>query len=199
MATYTLKLHIDPNQLQTMKRLNYNLCIAKKVNGVYTVVWQGDQQYLVDNTFEWTENYQVFGTNTFEKPTQDILYGQKSILNSAGVVEGAIGTPNTSGIFRVDNNYGLIHIGVNGKMGIHGKAGNLSPIFVSPTVVAGTATLKPINTLKIWFSTEYSTSTMIFKADEPGIELDFTGRTSAKISYTGTPGLGKWAEVPMSF
>ncbi|KAK7033903.1 hypothetical protein VNI00_012527 [Paramarasmius palmivorus] len=196
MATYTLNVFIDTNQLQLMKDLGYNLCIAKMFNDTYTVVWKGDMLYLQNNRFQWKEEYEVFGANTYEVGLlvenatnfEPIKFGQKCILDTTGVMGSAGGTPNDSGSFRVENNYGSIHIGVSSKLG-----NQFLPIFNSPTEVAGTAFLTPVNRVKVWFTTEYQTSSMIFQENEPGLEVDMTGRTSATVEFKGPNGKGQWA------
>lgn len=80
-ATYTLNVMLDAAELQDMKESGYSLCIAKKVNNKYNVVWQGTSSVLVkhilfiplnhisrflENTrFQWTEQYGVFGQAGF--------------------------------------------------------------------------------------------------------------------------------------
>lgn len=64
-VTFTLNVEIDPLEMPVLKGSQYNLCVAKKVNGVYNVVWSGQQDYLENNEFQWQESYQVLGTNTF--------------------------------------------------------------------------------------------------------------------------------------
>ena len=72
MATYTLNVHVDENQLKFLKDGGYTLCLAKQANGQYTVVWKGDVEYLQENEFQWQEVYQVFGSNDF-KVTESCL------------------------------------------------------------------------------------------------------------------------------
>ncbi|ESK93168.1 hypothetical protein Moror_1104 [Moniliophthora roreri MCA 2997] len=195
MATYTLNVFIDTNQLQLMKDLGYNLCVAKLFNDSYTVVWKGDMKYLQNNRFQWKDEYEVFASNSYTvgllveavSNAERIKFGQKCILDASGVMGSAGGTPNDSGNFRVDNEYGSIHIGVNAKLG-----NQFLPIFNSPTEVVGTAYLTPVNTVKVWFSQEYQTGSMIFQENESGIEVDMTGKTVATIEYKGSNGMGKW-------
>jgi|SRR6188474_2877097 hypothetical protein len=40
MAAETITVYIDPAQLAAQKRNNYNLYLAKMVNGQFTVIWQ---------------------------------------------------------------------------------------------------------------------------------------------------------------
>lgn len=98
------------------------------------------------------------------------------------------GTPDKSGVFNVRNDFGLICIGVNGKIG-----GDMVPIFVSPTVVAGEGQFEPVNSMKVWFSIKQKTSTMIFDWDTEGIEVTYSGTTDRSIKYAGKDGFGEWS------
>lgn len=40
-TTYTLQVDLDTTQVALMKQSGYSLCLAKKVNNTYNVVWQG--------------------------------------------------------------------------------------------------------------------------------------------------------------
>lgn len=65
MPTYTLHVKIAPNQVQDMLEDNYKLCIAKMVGESYSVVWSANSKYQTNNTFKWTEQYQVFATDGY--------------------------------------------------------------------------------------------------------------------------------------
>jgi len=171
---------------------------CQKVNDTYTVIWSGNTQYLQNNIFEWVENYQVFGQNEFKVGAlvkastneSDIRYGQNCLLTSAGVMNSATGSPDQSGQFTVKNEYGKICIGVNQMLN-----GNPIPIFVSPTVVSGTATMEPINTISTCFSQTLQTGTMIFGAQTDSIEVTYSGTTTEMtIAYEGPDGLGAWTQ-----
>ncbi|PPQ64860.1 hypothetical protein CVT26_002578 [Gymnopilus dilepis] len=197
--TFNLTVQISDNQLTNLKDLGYNLCIAKKVNQNYTVVWSGNQSYLSNNIFEWEESYQVFGTNTFQNGALvnvatnqvDIAFNQTSILSKEGVMEPATGSI-APGPFFVDNQLGDIHIGVNALLG-----GSFLPIYVSPEVVQSINTLQPITTVMAWFALSQNTSTMFFQSETQGIEVVYDGTTTAIISYSGPDGLGTWADGPL--
>jgi hypothetical protein len=198
-STFELNVQIAANQVTSMKDLGYNLCIAKKVNENYTVVWTGDQAYLQNNLFEWQESYQVFGSNTFESGAlvsvstnvADIDFNQTSILTKEGVMDAATGTV-APGPFFVNNQFGLIHIGVNGLLG-----DAFLPIYVSPTVVEAINSLQPITTVMAWFAFNQSTSTMFFTSETAGIEVVYNGTTNMTISYSGPNGSGVWSAGPL--
>lgn len=123
---------------------------------------------------------------------EDIRFGQTCTLNNNGTMLSATGTPDESGKFSVINAYGKICIGVNCKLN-----GQFSPIFISPTMIAGTGDFEPDFTMKVWFSTdpEIKTRTMIFGAYEPGIEIDFNNSNVKSVAYRGEEGLGAWTQL----
>jgi hypothetical protein len=217
VVTFRLNVEIATPHYKFFKSKEYNLCVAKMVNDEYTVVWSGNHKYLEGTVFEWKEQYQVFGQNEFEvsiflrshtaflmvniliqegglvratsKPSK-IDFGQTCVLDSTGDMELATGNPNTSGQFKVKNEYGQICIGVNALMG-----GVYTPIFVSTDVVSGTGTFQPLNTVKVWFSKSQKTSTMILDWDTEGIEIPYEDTTEMSIKFDGPEGLGVWSIV----
>ncbi len=67
------------------------------------------------------------------------------------------GTPNASGTFRINNQYGAINIGVNAALN-----GIYAPIYVSPKpFVSGSVDLTPEEEILVWLDTTHVTGTMI--------------------------------------
>jgi hypothetical protein len=87
--SYTLKVNVPTDSIKALKASKYNLCVAKPVDGKYTVVWKGlkyvaysmislsspssptntnqiCRQYLNHNNFVFQDKFQLFGTNTFQ-------------------------------------------------------------------------------------------------------------------------------------
>ncbi|KAI0373502.1 hypothetical protein BV20DRAFT_740402 [Pilatotrama ljubarskyi] len=209
---YNLNVTIDSNILPTLVDAHYKLCIAKKVNGAYTVVWQGNN-VLFSNDFTWTANYQVFGTNKFtagalvqaRTESQTIYSGQTALLDKYGIMRPATGGKDSSGKFAVQNEYGLINIGVNSLVN-----GEYTPSYVSPNpLVTGRTALQPIETVLVWFDTSVTTGTMMLHASSDAIEIDFTSVPTHKLAYRtpvdAPPGKGVWvldgaqAVLPMTY
>ncbi|TFK35786.1 hypothetical protein BDQ12DRAFT_759165 [Crucibulum laeve] len=196
-SSYTLVVEIATNQMEVLKSGGFNLCVAKKINRVYTVVWSGKSDYLHKNIFSWDEDYQVFGLNEFkvgalvqaQTNEVDIAYGQTCVLNSVGVMEHATGPVDKSGEFYVQSEYGKICLGVNQKLNE-----NFLPIFVSSTVITGKATFEPIVELKVWLQTHVESGTMIFDVAEPGIEVTYSGGASKTVAYESKEGLAQWVQ-----
>ncbi|KAI0373501.1 hypothetical protein BV20DRAFT_962666 [Pilatotrama ljubarskyi] len=201
MATFTLTVNVDSADYAALKAAKYKLCIAKKVDNTYNTVWRGDT-FFAYNQFQWTSKYQVFGTQTYadgalvvaSTDAPDIQFGQTALLDEDGTMHNASGTPNPrTGTFGVQNDYGGIRIGVNGWLG-----DRFSPIFVTPqTVVNGPVTLKPVESVMVWFDQQHRTSTIITESVSDTIEVDFTGGiVNRSVTYASSaehPGRGGWS------
>ncbi|THG97794.1 hypothetical protein EW026_g4290 [Hermanssonia centrifuga] len=198
MSTYDLNISVNPADIPLLKNAGYRLCIAKRVNGKYDVVWSGGA-FIASNSFAWDAEFQVFGALKFQGGLQvksstnpeDIKFGQSVKLDAYGVMQPATGPSDKSGVFKVENNYGAMCIGVNAKLG-----GAWSPIYLSQTPFAtGVISLTPIEKVLIWFDASSSTGTMLVDAVTNSIEVDFTGKTSQSVTYASSPnkpGTGGW-------
>jgi len=199
MDTYTLNVHIDDTQLETLKTDGYNLILAKNVNGAYKVIWESRPSTEYDNTnvFQWTEEFEVFSVNEFDagalvkaqSEAMPIAYGETCELDEAGVMNSATGTPDDSGTFTVHDSAGQTCIGVNCKLG-----NEFRPIFVTPRpIIDGDVQFEPKVAVKVWFATGVETSTMIEHADSNALEVIYKGKTTINVGYEGDkPGKGKW-------
>ncbi|TFK32427.1 hypothetical protein BDQ12DRAFT_671077 [Crucibulum laeve] len=132
MAKCTLNIQIDPEGLQTLKDSKYNLCIARKVNGMHNVIWSGNTQYLANNKFSWVDGYEAGAPIKTSTNLHGIESGHTCEVNEAGIVSGAIGSTNNSGKFKVINKLGKLSFGVNTKLGVVGrcKHGRTSLLFL---------------------------------------------------------------------
>jgi len=198
--SYTLTVDIDSTQQKILKDAGYQLCIAKLVNGVYNVVFLG-QQFLASNTFQWTEQYQVFATQNFTDGllvkaatnAVDIACGQTATLDKEGVFEAATG-PDGGNTFTAVNNYAPIHFGVNLL-----NNGTYLPIYVDENnTVVGDDTLQPVVKVLVWFDRTLKTGTMFSHSVSLSFEVDLTSRNDATISYVtvSSGGAGAWQDGP---
>ncbi|TFK34284.1 hypothetical protein BDQ12DRAFT_727062 [Crucibulum laeve] len=195
MTTYQLEVQIAPSDIRRLKEGGYNLCIAKKVNGAYSVIWSGDQNFAPSNTFEWVDEYQVFGVDSFKvgalvkaaTNSEDIQPGQSCVLDQNGVMGVATGSAHSTGRFSVLNEYSAISIGVSAKL-----FGETRPVFVTPTSTVGTTTFEPVDDIVVWFSPMLTTGTMISGADiTTSIEVKYGGgETSKSVRFSD----GNWAQ-----
>ncbi|WP_255515530.1 hypothetical protein [Flavobacterium sp. ZT3R18] len=198
-TTKVVNILIDSADLQTLKDAHYMLCFAKKVGDTYNVVWQAYAEYLGNNEFSWTPQYQLFGTNTFKdavtvKGSTNIVsigLGEQSTLNTAGVLSAPVSGGSDIAINMV-NNYGNIHPGVNQlSYGVDGSQVS-TPIYVAEDVmVSGTAELVPVEQVMVWFQQNISTSTMFSTVRSNAVEIDLTTTNEESRLYKG----GKWSKV----
>ncbi|MDN7177150.1 hypothetical protein M0D69_03815 [Caballeronia sp. SEWSISQ10-4 2] len=190
-----VRIEIALEDLKTLKTAKYKLCFAKKVaEGDYNVVWQSSDLYLATNTFSWTPQYQLFGSNTFQSNIQvdvstnivDIGLGETSVLDSNGI----LGEPKTGGdvtCVTLENDYGNIHPGVNQLSTNIDGTQTSTPIYVAPdTMVSGTAQLTPIETVLVWFEQNIQTSTIFSTARSRAVEIDLTKVNAATRKYQGS-------------
>lgn len=199
----TLKMvtiQIDAGDLTQLKQSGYKLCFAKKVgNEAYNVIWQSYVQYLSNNDFSWTPQYQLFGSNQFQANvtvkastnTVNIGLGEQSTLDSNGLLGSAIsGGPDTA--ITLINNYGPIHPGINQlSTGLDGTQIS-TPIYVaSNQVVTGQTVLTPVEKVLVWFEQNVQTSTMFSTSRSNAIEVDLTNVNDATRLYIG----GVWKTV----
>ncbi|KAJ7068797.1 hypothetical protein C8F01DRAFT_1051200 [Mycena amicta] len=197
--TFTLQVNVASDQVQLLKNAGYSLCISKKVNGSYCVVWQGTG-FNAHNTFRWTEEYRVFACNQFKtgalveascEPV-DIQFGQTAILDETGTMLPAQG-PVTGESFAVTNLYQPVNFAVNQYIG-----SSWSPIYVDKTLtVIGddpSETFTPIVSVLVWFSKSLTTSSMFTTASSSSIEAVYRGQVTQTVSYddTGVNGNGMW-------
>ncbi len=196
-VTKSVKIEIAQEDFEILKSAKYKLCFAKKVgDNAYNVVWQSYIGYLMNNTFSWTPEYQLFGSNIFQSDVrvdvssnmQDINLGQTCILNQHGYLESpASGGPETS--LTLQNEYGPIHPGVNQlSTGINGERIS-TPIYVSQDqAVKGSVVLTPVEKVLVWFEQNIETSTMFSDAKAKSVEIDLTRTNQATRLYAA----GEW-------
>lgn len=188
----TVKISLDPGALTMLKGNDYKLCFAKKVaEDTYNVVWQSYALYLEQNTFSWTPQYQLFGSNLFYDQVEvqvstnpvNIGLGEESTLSEAGVLS----KPKTGGAataINMKNEFGPIHPGINQiSSGIDGSLIS-TPIYVAPKQIApGDISLTPIDQVLVWFEQGIETSTMFSNTRTMSVDIDLTYESSANRLY----------------
>jgi hypothetical protein len=195
-----VNIRIALKDLINLKKARYKLCFAKKIgNKRYNVVWQSYSDYLTNNSFSWTPQYALFGSNTFRDDIQvrvstrtvAIGLGETSILDQYGVLRNPkTGGPTTG--FTMDNRFGSIHPGVNQlSTGIDGKTVS-RPIYVSENpIVKGEVVLKPVEKILVWFEQYIKTGTMFSRARSRKVEIDLTVGNIASWKYKDQ----KWIKI----
>jgi len=164
---FTLTVNIGKQSYQALKEGGYKLCICKKVNGVYDIVWSGTADFEKDNNvFQWTESYAVFGiegsgsethevgsTNTGIQP---IDFNQVCPLDDSFKMNPAQGKIDPKvGYFTVDNKYvsNSLHVGVKQILNFGTGGADFLPIYLGESVVTGTINLAPRMSVMAFFST----------------------------------------------
>ena len=201
-STKTVKIQISDEDLKNLKGNDYNLCFAKKVDGFdYDLVWQAYGDYLSNNVFSWTPQYQLFGTSNFtpgslvstQTNIMTIDLGETSTLDEVGLLSNPIsgGSDNT---ITMDNEYGNIYPGI-----YQVSTGIGADIISTPIYVAQKASLKgvissliPINKVMVWFQQDIETSIMFDSINgTTPVEIDLTTADTATRLYDN----GKWTTV----
>jgi len=194
----TVKIQIASPDLTQLKSSNYRLCFAKKVgDNDYNVVWQSYMNYLSNNRFSWTPQYELFGSNTFQDNVivdvstnvVRIGLGETSILDANGLLGPAsTGGPSTSITLR--NQFGPIHPGVNqlSQSSMGGAAVSTAIYVAQNQVVLGDTVLTPVEKVLVWFEQNIETSTMFSSSRSLEIEIDLTFSDSATRLYSN----GRW-------
>lgn len=178
---------IHPKMLKLLKEGDYVLCVAKEVNGAFTVIWKGIKNILAYNHFEWEPKYELFATNMFESGllvkattcTQRIRGNQNCVLSEHGILGSPTGLIDASKPFSMKNNFGTVHPGVS----IIQKGESL-PIYVADSpAVKGDIVLQPIENVRVWIQQNVESSAMISEFTSKYIEVDFTNSSKEIIMY----------------
>ena len=180
-------VEIDLNDLQVLRNGKYMLCVAKKIaESAYNVVWQAFDNYLCNNVFLWTPQYQLFGSIQFNvgapvvvsTNSVDIGLGETTTLSSLGILQTPISGGSQTG-FTMDNEFGSIHVGVSQLCAQLDGTPVISPVYVSDAaVIKGTVMLTPVENVRIWFQQNIATGTIFCGAQTNALELDLTETNS---------------------
>lgn len=193
-AQKSVQIEIAPKDFKLLKEQGYRLCFAKKVGtAAYNVVWQAYDDFLSNNNFSWTPQYQLFGSNVFEAAVTvrtstnivNIGLGEVSTLDSTGLLSDAKTGGNETSINLI-NEFGAIHPGVNQlATGIDGSQVS-TPIYVAPSkALKGNISLQPVEKVLVWFEQNIETSTMFSDARSHEVEIDLTTVNSQVRRYEG--------------
>lgn len=200
-----LIVYIDPAQIPLQKKNSYNLYIAKKVNGSYTVIWQsflpiaaaGKPSYGYRNVFNveipsykvnYTTDPVTHGSVTFSSGgvDTDIALGQVTMLDPYGLFTQAKngGTPGQITIMNsLQNNPHSLLMDENGNnIFVNLKSG----------MDIGKETLTVESLYQVWFYARQANGTIIAKDIGLVGEVDFAvGKTNKSITYTSQ---GTWEQ-----
>lgn len=196
MASESIIVFIDQDQMIAQKSNSYSLYLAKKVNGKFTVIWQSKgpiatvntPSYQYQNRFDITvPSYQVnYGNVTQTSGSVSFTSSGKPVSMNIGQTvsldkNGMFGTPandGNPGTLIVNN-----QLAGNPNEILSDQSGN--PIFVNTQsgMDIGTAELTPIDEYQIWFDNCQATGTIIaHNASNPKVVTFSGGSTTQTIS-----------------
>jgi hypothetical protein len=193
----SVKIQIASSDLTQLKQNGYSLCFAKKVgNDSYNVIWQSYTGFLSNNTFKWSPQYQVFGSNLFQAGQEvdistnliTIGTGQQAIIDQSGVI-GPASTGGPENTITLVNQYGSIYPGLTQlSTGIDGRMISTA-VFLSPTqAIQGVTQMTPTDVLLVWFQQNVQTGTLFSGSRSNAVEIDLNNDSTATRLYTGS----KW-------
>ncbi len=190
-VTKEVNIQIAKSDFETLKKSKYKLCFAKHVNDEYDVVWQSYSDYLSNNYFSWTPQFQLFGTNNFisgleirtSTNVESCGLGKTCTLNETGLLEKQL-PGGTIDALTINNEYGSIHGGVKQlSIGISSEMTSSAVYVAKSKEVKGDILLTPKDIVRIWFQQDLETSTMISKKPSSSIDIDLTSEQSATCLY----------------
>lgn len=196
-AQKKLKITFADEQMELLKRNEYKLCFARKIeNFAYNIVWKASSDFMVNTVFRWIDEYYLFASDAFAKSVNvndistsnlvNIHTGEQSTLNSSGILSQPSSSDITSG-FTINNASLPIHAGISQVC--FDKNQNLicSPVFLSETEILPQMrrTFVPDGNLLVWLDADLETGIIFQNMPSQSIEIDFSKVDEAVINYTG--------------
>ena len=202
MSAQSIKVEIHQNQVSRQKQNGYNLMLAKKVNGNFTVIWQSrlanaatDATYEQHNTFDiQVDSYMVGYTNDkVQSGSVDFTSGagpvpielsQKVKIDKYGVI-GKADYGGTPGTIIIENELGSSphEILTDSKS---------KPLFINREsgMDLGTSILTPQDEYQIWFQSHLEAGSIIVDNISHAINVVFgAGDTVKTVSFNAD---GEW-------
>lgn len=192
-ARKTLTIEISDADLTTLKKSNYKLCFAKKVNeGEYNVVWETYQYYSTYVDFCWEPSYQIFACKQFTEDMQvkvqtktvSIGLNQTCRLDQNLLMHDAQDGGYPTALTLLNEFTGEIHPGVNQVSTDENGVLKSKPIYVSPMPsILGTVKLTPVELVQVWFAQDIQTGTMFSHAVSNAYEADLTDTNTIHLKF----------------
>jgi len=198
MGDYNLLITLD--QAVIKNQSTDNLCIAKKVNDAYTVIFASGsvvpkdpnvvQQMSNTTTFVWKDKYRVYYAAKYaaglmvssSSNHEGIAYGQTVAYTPQKGMSPATGQANTSGQFQVTGSPGgSFRVAVEVESG-----GAWVPVFVDPDSHGSdpTTTLIPKHDYALYWSNSTETGSMLAKTLTPNYNTSYAeGQNSKALRY----------------
>lgn len=175
---YSLKLHIDPIDLATLKQAALNIILAKPVQEQSdpNVVWQSFDPFS-DNSVDWAEVFGMYASTTSIShgaqiskvstidPAQDGAYYDFSQYATFVGPETGPGAPQ-GGTYKVNNNmpvanYRALTFGLMQSATINEQSSGLKPLNAASIPANLTAEFTPLTTVYIWLQARIQSETVI--------------------------------------
>ena len=160
----TLTINIAENDLQFLNERDFNLNIAIKVNGDFSVIWRSVSESSSINTFQWSPVFHILGSdNTDDSPTVDIstntvdiILGQDVLYNSSKLIEQPVTGNSPNGINFINNSGSIINP-VLAQLLTFVKSSQstqaITPVFISekPLSSGESLLITPSQEVIVWF------------------------------------------------
>ena len=199
----TLIVEITSDDLIMLQGEGLKLNIAIKVNNTFDVVWQSISNYESNNTYQWSQDFQVFASNEFQEDVTveiqtnlvNVELGQEVILHFAGVIgDPSVGAPADS-ISFINNSESPVSPGLAQQLkGPSIPTQVILPIYVTPnTIVPGIDELLTpmVNEVMVWFDVT-ETGTMFSDPRPNPFVADLTEINELTVLFSN----GEWSIPP---
>ncbi|KAI0373558.1 hypothetical protein BV20DRAFT_937644 [Pilatotrama ljubarskyi] len=189
----TLRVAINTADASRLRTAGYKLCLAKRVNDTFNVIWKSGV-FLNVNNFYWDPEYRVFGTKTSngegaivqaDREPVEIRPGQIAVLDPDGYMHAAVGAAHADpGVFYVENQSKGIRVGVQQRLN-----GSYATVYVAPEEpVNGQLAFMAVNEVLVFFGQADSTGSIISDSISNCILVDYpNGLTSRGVAYVADP------------
>ena len=196
----TLIVEITSDDLIMLQGEGLKLNIAIKVNNTFDVVWQSISNYESSNTYQWSQDFQVFASNEFQEDVTvesetnlvNVELGQEVTLNPIGVLGPAMdGGP--AGSISFINDFGPIHPGLSQQLTDPAGVQEILPAYISPNLIVPgiDELLTPIDEVMVWFE-DTETGTMFSDPRSNPFVADLTEINELTVLFSN----GEWSIPP---
>lgn len=190
--TYSLTVNLSKELVKKLRKGQYSICLSKKVNDEYNVVWIDAVVLSRSTTFSWTESYGVFGAKEFKDNgtvsastnAQDIIFSQTCRLTAEHIMEPAKPGVPLPDSFTVLNECPIFsHIGVLQEL-LHSDNSEKSPIYVCKDLKLGIVKLTPAAEVMVFFSNQYKKGMMFEKEIRKSVRISFEYLNQLTVEFT---------------
>ncbi|QPF83461.1 hypothetical protein IC762_27695 [Bradyrhizobium genosp. L] len=198
----SFEIEIALDDLELLKAQGYLLCVAGAFGEERPlVVWRCFGNYLENNPFSLTGQFEVFATSSFkiggvvhvDTKTMAIAPGQQTTFTADAEFQPPVAIDQPRSIMIQSQYPGPTHIGFNSTLTGPDNVQQTTPIFVSDNVFGSTNfVFMPLDAFQVWLQQNVVTSNIIDPhITNPGT-IDLTNKDFVKLTYQN----GKWSEQP---